>query len=111
MKLYQHLAGLLLRRDNTQVDDFSRNHLPSGSGIDSGCKVDLVRSTPNRVVVSFGYHHMDDGSYNGWTHHELIITPDLRYGFKIRITGPDRNQTKEYLYDLFYNCLNEEIEL
>lgn len=112
MKLYQHISRTLLRKDpQDKLNEIARAYLPSGSGIDSGCDIDAERSKPNRIVINFGYHHMDDGSYNGWTHHELIITPDLRYGFKIRITGPDRNQTKEYLYDLFYNCLNEEIEL
>jgi hypothetical protein len=76
--------------------------LPHGSGIDSGVVFVWKDSKPDKLVFTFGYHHMDEnGGYDGWTHHELIITPDLQHGYKIKITGKDRNNTKEYLYELF----------
>lgn len=48
--------------------------------------------------------------YDGWTDHTVIVTPSLRSGFDIRITGRDRNQTKEYLYEVFDSALREVID-
>jgi hypothetical protein len=78
--------------------------LPSGSGLDAGVEFDLQASRPNRLVFETSYHHMDEhGSYDGWTDHSIIVTPSLTRGFELRITGKNRNQIKEYLYDLFNN--------
>lgn len=85
--------------------------LPSGSGIDNGTKLDLDDSKPDRLVFTFGYHHMNDGGmYDGWTDHTLIVTPSLAHGFNMRITGRDRNCTKEYLYDVYGEALREVID-
>lgn len=86
-----------------------RNHLPSGSGIDSG--TELVSATPQKVVLSFGYHHMDEsGMYDGWTDHKAIVTPSLLSDFDIRITGPNKNDIKSYLYDVFYQELTALVD-
>jgi hypothetical protein len=85
--------------------------LPSGSGIDNGTKIDIETSKPDRLVFNFSYHHMNEGGYyDGWTHHELIVTPSLVHGFNLRITGRDRNQTKEYLYEVYQSALSEVID-
>ena len=79
------------------------NNLPSGSGIDSGMKFDWNKSKPEKLIFTFGFHHMDEnGGYDGWTDHTLVITPSFSSGYDLRITGKDRNMVKEYLYDLFY---------
>jgi hypothetical protein len=76
--------------------------LPSGSGIDSGVKFDWQRSTKDKLIFTFGFHHMDEhGGYDGWTEHMLVIRPDLQEGFTLTIGGKDRNHIKEYLYQLF----------
>jgi hypothetical protein len=76
--------------------------LPSGSGLDSGVHFVWTESKPNHLVFKFDYHHMNSqGSYDGWTKHKLIITPSFVFGFEMRITGRDKNDTKQYLYDLF----------
>lgn len=78
-------------------------NLPSGSGIDAGIKFDWNKSTPEKIVFNFGFHHMNEnGYYNGWTDHSLIITASLYFGINIRITGKDRNMIKDYLTDLFH---------
>ena len=83
--------------------------LPSGSGIDRGTKIDLEASSQNRLVLTLGYHHMNNvGIYDGWTEHKIIVTPDLLFGFNLRITGRDRNQIKEYLHDVYSQALNTE---
>lgn len=85
--------------------------LPHGSGIDTGCNIDLQASSENRIVIHFGFHHMNDaGYYDGWTQHKLIITPSLSNEFDLRITGKNRNGIKEYLYDVFNFALTVQID-
>lgn len=125
-KLYQRLASALCAMRNCIASNNSewlgkhedtllylvKNHMPSGSGVDSGTKfdVDACLRNPERLVFTFGYHHMNEsGMYDGWTHHKAIVTPSLQFGFKLRITGPDRNGIKEYLHDLFSTALDQEI--
>lgn len=80
----------------------ANDKLPSGSGLDSGCKIVVSDSNRNKIVIAFSFHHMDQaGSYDGWTDHQLIITPAFIGGFDWRITGRNRNEIKQYLYDLF----------
>ena len=86
------------------------DELPSGSGIDSGCKIDLDSSTSEKIVITFGFHHMNDGGYyDGWTEHKLTVKPSFLFGIDLKISGRDRNQIKDYLYDLFSFELKKEI--
>lgn len=123
--LYVEIAGAINARENCVSDDdvsrhntvwFERhskrlelieeNCLPSGSGIDNGCSIDLVRSKPDRLVIETSFHHMNDGGYyDGWTEHEVIVTPSLQFGLNLRITGRDKRDIKNYLYDVFYESL------
>jgi len=92
-------------RIKTCMDDF-----PHGSGFDSGTTLDET-STPERLVFDTAFHHMDEaGGYDGWTEHQVIITPSLEMGWRMRITGRDRNGIKEYMGEMFAYTLDEEIE-
>lgn len=52
--------------------------LPSGSGFDSGCTVDVADSGPNHVVIATPFHHMDEhGSYVGWSNWRVTAEPDF----------------------------------
>lgn len=85
--------------------------LPSGSGIDCGTKIEAADCRPGKLVFYFSYHHMNDvGMYDGWTEHKLIVTPSFD-GIDLRITGPDRNQVKEYLYETYHYALTQEVEI
>jgi len=75
--------------------------LPSGSGIDQGIKFDWEESKKEKLIFTFGYHHMKDGYYSGWTEHKLILTPSFFGGYDMKITGINRNMIKDYLYDAF----------
>ena len=76
--------------------------LPYGSGFDAGSAVDLSKSTGQKIVIDTSFHHMNEnGYYDGWTDHQVIVTPCLMYGYKLRITGRDRNQIKEYIRQQF----------
>lgn len=124
MKLYRKLAGLVHARKNCQqsgnaewlanhtetVRGLVKAHMPSGSGFDSGTKLDFDRSSPNRLVFTTSYHHMNGtGFYDGWTEHEVIVTPDLHCGYVLRITGRDRNDFKAYACDVFSAALDQEV--
>ncbi len=90
------------------VQFITENHLPHGSGIDNGCKVDFGKSTSEKLVIDTGFHHMNvQGVYDGWTRHTIIVTPSFT-GINIRITGRNRNDIKEYLHQAFYEALTEE---
>lgn len=98
-------------RHNELLHLIEKNILPSGAGIDSGCKLNFEKSTDMRIVIDFSYHHMNEaGFYDGWTEHSLTITPSFD-GIDLRISGKDRNQIKDYLYDTFHHCLTSKIEV
>jgi len=78
--------------------------LPHGSGFDIGCKVDLEKSTAQKIVISTHFHHMDEhGYYDGWTEHTVTVTPCLVNGYKLKVSGVNKNNIKDYIYDMFNN--------
>lgn len=84
--------------------------LPSGSGIDQGTQVDTDESHAEKIVLRTSFHHMNDGGmYDGWTEHTIIVTPSFR-GINLRISGHNRNDIKEYLYETFEYALTREVE-
>jgi hypothetical protein len=133
--LYQHIALLVEARNNClrdhaaakeprmldhwrewadrhadSINELVRDHMPSGSGVDTGTKFG-EDSKPDRLVFRCSFHHMDEfGGYDGWTDHDIIATPSLARGFELRITGRDRNEIKDYLSDLYVSALSAEIE-
>jgi hypothetical protein len=114
-KFARHFATLQRQLASTTIDPIHAENtrdaidklcelLPHGSGIDSGIKFDSKNSKPDRLIFTFGFHHMNEnGYYDGWTDHALIITPCLQDGYNLRITGRNRNDIKDYLYGLFYD--------
>jgi hypothetical protein len=116
------IAGKLIAVDNCAKSgnseweqkhlDAIRSHLasaPSGGGFDCGTEIDLTRSTPQRLVFTTAFHHMDDdGYYDDWSNHEVIVKPCLWSGFSLRITGRNRNEIKDYIHETFSQWLGEE---
>ena len=87
------------------LDDIVRNRLPHGSGFDSGCKIDLDKSTSRRVVFQADFHHMDsNGYYDSWTDHTVTVTPAFD-GVEVKISGRDRNDFKDYAHEVIYFAL------
>lgn len=96
-------------RHQSRIEALAQHELPRGSGVDSGCKVDLDRSTADRIVITTAFHHMDEnGYYDGWTEHTITVKPSFIGRFSLKISGRDRNGIKEYLSDLFYHALSVE---
>lgn len=123
--IYQELASLIAARQNCiksgnhdwnhnhtqRMHDICKNHLPSGSGIDCGTKIDLDSSHAEKIVFQVEFHHMDEhGGYDGWTTHQVIVTPSLAFGFNLKLTGGDRNQIKDYLAETYNYALKQLIE-
>lgn len=123
MKKYEAIARSLNAYNNcitSNNKEWEEKHLekineymessPSGSGIDSGTMINFFHSTDNRLEFDLDFHHMNEnGMYDGWTSHSVIVKPDLMFGFSLKITGKNRNMIKEYLNDVFYSWLNEEV--
>jgi len=123
MKRYQQLFVSLQARENckksgndtwqdkhTETIDKLINDLPSGGGFDSGSQLKDFSSKPEKIVFSTSFHHMnDDGYYIGWSDHDIIVTPSFT-GFDIRVTGRNVRDIKEYIGDVFYECLNKDNE-
>ncbi len=120
--LYREIASILQAIDNCRKagnTEWLEKHedrlkelcdaLPSGSGIDCGTTLERDDCTPSKLVFTFSYHHMNDaGMYDGWTEHSLIVTPSFD-GIDLRITGRDRNDIKEMLYEQYHYCLTQEV--
>lgn len=105
------LTGMPWRmRHRESIDCIVHDFLPSGSGIDCGTKFDFDASNPDKLVLTFSYHHMNDGGmYDGWTEHTAIVRPSLVHEFIVNISGRDRNQIKDYLGDLYHEALRQEV--
>lgn len=85
--------------------------LPSGSGFDSGSHIDLDQSTGEKLVFHTSFHHMNDGGYyDGWTEHEVILTPSLEMGYRLKVTGTNRNDIKDYIHEQFAYALDNNVE-
>jgi hypothetical protein len=91
-------------RHTDTIESLVKQHLPHGSGYDCGTKIDLDRSHTNKLVFTTEFHHMDEnGYYDGWTEHTVTVTPSLARKFNLRISGRNRNDIKEMIYqDLDY---------
>jgi hypothetical protein len=125
-KVYRTLAGLIEARANCarsgnrewherhgeRLRRIVADYLPSGSGVDSGTTLEVDVSTPERLVFVTAFHHMNgNGFYDGWTQHEVIVTPSLHHEIKLRITGHDRNEIKDYLHEVFHAALTAELDV
>lgn len=101
------------KSEETRIQNFVHNNFPSGSGIDTGCTLDLDKSTPYQLVVWFSWHHMDEhGFYVGWTSHTAIIRPSFM-GHQYQFYSPD--YTMQYDHDQqiiknVYEILGDDIE-
>lgn len=122
--LYQRIASLVAQNHNcvasnndeweqrsrAELEQIAKECLPRGSGIDCGTVINLDASDANRIVLVTSFHHMNDaGSYDGWTEHTVIVTPDLAFGFNLKITGRNRNDIKEYLRDVYHEALQQPV--
>jgi hypothetical protein len=124
-KLYQEMAAIIAARINCIISnnqEWITKHedrlkelidlLPHGSGLDGENIINLDKSTSENIVIETSFHHMDEnGMYDGWTEHNIIITPSLQHRFYLKITGSNKNDIKTYLSEIFSMALNEVVEV
>jgi len=125
MKLYRKLASLVqahinceisgnkewFEKHEARIEELVKNYMPSGSGFDCGTKIDLDKSTPEKLVFYTDFHHMNEvGYYDGWTEHRITVRPSLAFGFTLTISGKNRNEIKDYIHQAFDCALDEEVK-
>lgn len=113
LQAYQHcerIGNEWIHNHYHDLHEMVKMFMPSGSGIDNGIKLDTDESKPDKLVFTFSYHHMNEnGMYDGWTDHKCIVTPSLVFEIDLRITGPNRNDVKDYLYETFRTALTSQV--
>jgi hypothetical protein len=122
--LYRRLATLVSAISNCErsgnvawgdkhkvlLEHLVRENMPNGGGFDNGTKFDIEASTPEKLVFNTSFHHMDDfGGYDGWTEHRVSVKPSLMFGFHLVVSGRNRNEIKDYIYEAFENALHTEV--
>ena len=117
MKTYEKLAQLVEWYERVtpeyelqcvrEIAQLTEDLLPHGSGFDDGCHI-AESSKPDRIVIHTSFHHMtENGYYDGWTHHNVIVTPSMTSGFDIRVTGRNTsNDIKSYIAEMFDDALS-----
>jgi len=130
-KLYKELAGLVVARQNCieskkdewldrhedRIESLVKEHMPSGSGFDSGTQIDLEKSNREKLVFKSGYHLMDDqGGYDGWIDFTVTVRADMLFDFDVTVSGmfsrlkSQYSGHKDYIAEEFILCLSLEIE-
>lgn len=103
----QSANQIWLNKHEETIWSIVKNCLPSGSRIDSGCSINLAKSTRDKLVIDCEFHHTNEnGFYEGTTGHVVTVTPAFD-GIYIVISGQNRNDIKEYLTETFDQALNE----
>lgn len=97
-------------RWSAYLDRIARELLPHGSGFDIGTVITSLAADGHGVKFWTEFHHMDDnGGYDGWTQHTIVVRPTFGAGVDLRTTGRDRNQIKDYIADVFGAVLTAEL--
>jgi len=122
--VYKQLASSILARKNCidsgnedwfdnhslLIEHIQQNYLPSGSGIDSGCTINVEKY--QILEIKSSYHTMDEnGCYGRWTDFTVKVKPSLIFDFDISIIGNfgKHQMVKDYLYDVFNDALAQPI--
>lgn len=93
-----------------EIGKLVKQHMPHGSGFDSGTTLDLDASHADKLVFNTAFHHMDtNGYYAGWTEHTVTVTPSLQFKYHIRISGRNRNEIKEMIHESFDVALSTDV--
>jgi len=121
--LYRELSSAIEARKNCQASNNTEwfdkhsetinmlvSHLPSGVGWNEGTKIALDASHANKIVLYGSYHHMDEfGYYDGWTEHTITVKGSLKSDIDLRISGSNRNDIKDHLFESFDYALRQDV--
>jgi hypothetical protein len=124
-KLYAELALLLSAIENCRksgndewalvhrekAEGLVKAYMPSGGGFDAGTHLDVSCSSADKLIFNTSFHHMTgEGFYDGWTSHDVIVTPSLAFGIEVRVSGRNRNDIKDFIHSAFHDALTLEVE-
>jgi hypothetical protein len=127
-KVYSHIANLF-NSATTTTNEYWKDawhqilievidtYLPRGSGFDSGCYLDFEKSSTNKLVINCDYHHMTEhGYYDEWSYNKIVITPDLRWEFNMKLVNMKggkrlKDYDREYFIDTLNYHLNQEVDI
>ncbi len=89
-----------------RIREIEAEHLPSGSGIDDGTRVDLETSKPDKVVFLVAFHHMNEhGFYVGWSNHRVTVVPSFAFVMSMRVAGRNFQGVKDHIADTLREAL------
>jgi hypothetical protein len=120
--LYAELSMLIVARNNNpvwsewwerhtnRINMLVKEHMPSGSGFDSGMVLEISDSHGEKLVFTTYFHHMKDGGYTDWTTHVVTVTPSFQ-GVNIRISGRNKDDIKDLIHEAFTQALKTEVEI
>jgi hypothetical protein len=125
-KVYQKIAQCVdarltcIKRENTAwiakheetIEEMIKEYMPHGSGIDGKTTIDYDKSKSDKLVFNSSFHAMNEnGFYEGWIDYILSVSPSLIHGFILSIVGQfgQRQDIKDYLYDIYRDALQQEI--
>lgn len=102
-----------ITKHRQRIEELAKTCLPSGSGFDSGCTVDYEMSSQDRIVIETSFHHMnEDGYYDGWSNHHIIVTPgfmgpnyEINSDYSNVGTGAFTDDFDDYVIESLDSCL------
>lgn len=88
-------------------------HLPRGAGFDDGTRIAIDACTPERIVLTTAFHHMNEhGFYTGWSEHTIYVRPSFVGTCTLRITTHGKRSTvrvdeswREHAHEVFFFAL------
>jgi hypothetical protein len=116
MKVYQALAQIIVLHDKepelaeSKLENIMQS-APIGGGFDGGLTFLADDSTRNKLVFRTEYRHMSEYGYcDGWTEHKITVRADLMHGYKMAISGRDRNYIKDYIGQVISYWLDSDVD-
>jgi hypothetical protein len=116
MKVYQALAQIIVLHDKepelaeSKLENIMQS-APRGGGFDSGLMFLVESSARNKLVFRTEYRHMSEYGYcDGWTEHKITVRADLMHGYKMTISGRDRNCIKDYIGQVISYWLDSDVD-
>lgn len=118
-KMYEelYLAWRWRQQANEKFEDMAQARLdavfdllPSGSGFDSGTKVESIDAS--KMTLYSAFHKMNEhGSYVGWDEFRVVVKAAFD-GIDIRIfstAGGIKPEDRDYYADAFHDALTQDV--
>jgi len=99
-------------RHRETIEKLVSKYLPDGSGINNGVTFNFGESCSSKLVFNSSYHLNFDGSYGDWIDFTVVVSPSLIREVDITINGKtigENYDIHDYLHEVFYNSLIQEI--